>query len=251
MKLLKSSSLLLILPLLMLSAINNNKLNAQHNMKNVYDSTVTMTGYIQKEIILGKDQKRISYEDYYFQEKGSAERIFIKCSESKVENKVLDSLLNKKTDQLWVSEEVEITAVFKKGPWDGKDRMNTNVDLNTIPGRNGQYLIIQRISKTNEKGYTEFEGRIIKTPMFNKANRKLNVYDLFFVTGKEEYFIKINSHTVPRQELESLLIKKSEDNYESPVIKIKGEIKDGLWDTNDPTQQSRIGEYILIYEIGK
>lgn len=237
------------LALLMFLLFINHHLNAQVIMKNEIDSTAKMIGSIQKEIIVGKDQRTTSYEDYYFVEKGSSERIFIKCPESKVEKKVLDSLLSKRSDQVWVSGEVEITATFRKGPWDGADKMHTNVDLHRVPGRNGKYLRIESIGKAGGNEHQELEGKIIKSVQVNKAGRKLKTYDLFFRTGKEQYYIKSREQTVSRKELESLLKENKDGSYESGTVRVHGEIKNGLWDTDDPKVQSRVGKYILIYKI--
>jgi hypothetical protein len=49
------------LTLLMLLLFFNHHLNAQVIMKNEIDSTAKMIGSIQKEIIVGKDQKTTSY----------------------------------------------------------------------------------------------------------------------------------------------------------------------------------------------
>lgn len=105
------------------------------------------------------------------------------------------------------------------------------------------------VSNNKLNSYGQFEGKIIRSVRVNKAGRKLQAYDLFFQTGNEEYFIKFNEKTIAPKDVESLVQQRSNGEYESETIKIAGEIGDGLWDTDDPRQQSRVGKYIMIYAV--
>lgn len=95
------------------------------------------------------------------------------------------------------------------------------------------------------------EGKIIKTLQVNKAGRKLKIYDYFFVEkkSKKQYFIKSATNTISVDEIEKHIIYSDTLNNETKKLKIKGKKQTGLLDTDNPEQQSRIGDYIHIYEI--
>ena len=82
---------------------------------------------------------------------------------------------------------------------------------------------------------------IIKTESFvNKAGIEQPEYqEHYFLCTSGEYFLK-----------------KSESHYQTNIkeaenkhVKILAHIEDGLWDTNDPNVQSRVGPYICIDSI--
>lgn len=95
---------------------------------------------------------------------------------------------------------------------------------------------------TNKKD-TLLSGMIIKEQFYNKANREIKgVFDLFFKTNNNSYFIKRMEGSVPTKDLEKHL---------NQNIQINAEIKEGLWDVSNGNheQQSRIGTYIVIKKI--
>ena len=88
---------------------------------------------------------------------------------------------------------------------------------------------------------SKWHSGIIKTESFvNKAGIEQPEYqEHYFLCTSGEYFIK-----------------KSESHYKSNLkdaenkhIKVLAHIEDGLWDTNDPNVQSRVGPYICIDSI--
>jgi hypothetical protein len=85
------------------------------------------------------------------------------------------------------------------------------------------------------------KGTLIQKKSYNKAGRELpGLGDYYLKIKKKEYFIKVSESTIDSEELKSLLGQKTK--YE--VI-----FSDGLWDTDDPNVQSRIGEYIVILHV--
>ncbi|MFL5730268.1 MAG: hypothetical protein ACJ75J_12350 [Cytophagaceae bacterium] len=92
---------------------------------------------------------------------------------------------------------------------------------------------------------TLLKGQIVKKAFINKANREIKgVSDLFFETGKKNYFIKLSGGNVSRKDLEKFLNKQ---------VQLKVMLLNGTWDTSPehPEVQSRIGEYIIVLEIIK
>lgn len=98
-----------------------------------------------------------------------------------------------------------------------------------------------------------YSGNFIKKLQVNKVGKKLKTYDYFFLVDKtkKEYFIKFNKKTISIENVEQHIIYSDTVNNISKPLSIKGIVKQGLLDTDDPKQQSRIGEYILIYQIIK
>ena len=87
-----------------------------------------------------------------------------------------------------------------------------------------------------------YDGSVIGQPFMNKVGQeKPNIIDLYFETNGKRYFIKFIDSTVSRNELAQHINKN---------LKVQGKINYGLWDTNDPNDQSRVGEYIVIEKIG-
>ena len=90
--------------------------------------------------------------------------------------------------------------------------------------------------------FSLYEGKIVGQPFINKVGQeKPNMIDLYFETGGKRYFIKFGDSAVSRSELVQHLNKN---------LKVQGKINYGLWDTNNPNDQSRVGEYIVIGKMG-
>ena len=84
-------------------------------------------------------------------------------------------------------------------------------------------------------------AKLIRKKSFNKAGRELpGAGDFFLVINGKETFVKMMDSKVTTDDLEPLLDKKSKFRI------VRGE---GLWDTDDPNVQSRIGPYIAIIEV--
>lgn len=85
------------------------------------------------------------------------------------------------------------------------------------------------------------KGRFIKEQFVNKAGRKIDgVFDYFFEIQGEKYFIKFTGSFTKVSDIESVL----GNNIRADII-----FKEGLWDTDDPNVQSRVGKYITITKI--
>jgi len=93
--------------------------------------------------------------------------------------------------------------------------------------------------KTEIKG-KEYTGLIVAYPFVNKIGEEMPQYhEHYFLSNIGEYFIK-----------------KSESHYQADLkemincyVRVDASINDGLWDTNDPNVQSRVGPYITIESI--
>jgi hypothetical protein len=121
------------------------------------------------------------------------------------------------------------------------------VDIGSDNKRKGKYIVIHEFIDSTDAMQKEFEGSIVKRQQQNKAGRKLNTYDLFFESQGQSYFIKTCNGTVTRSELEGKAI--NDNSKDNKPFKVIAEIKNGLRDTDDPKQQSRIGKYICIYKV--
>jgi len=89
-----------------------------------------------------------------------------------------------------------------------------------------------------------YTGVIVKENFVDKGGRVYDdAVDYYFKTDEGEVFIKIAAGNVSRDEIRKNLDKK---------VKVKGKhIYFGLWDTDDPNVQSRVGDYFIFYEIIK
>lgn len=84
-------------------------------------------------------------------------------------------------------------------------------------------------------------AKLIRKKAFNKAGREMPYPgDFFLVINGKELFVKLMDSKVSSEDLEPLLDQKS---------KFRIVRSEGLWDTDDPNVQSRIGPYVAIIEI--
>ena len=81
------------------------------------------------------------------------------------------------------------------------------------------------------------EVEIIAQMSSNKAGKPMGA-DLYLKHGSSSYYIKQMS--CPADVLPMLKLGKINATYE---------IKNGLWDTDNPEVQSRIGEYVVVYKV--
>jgi hypothetical protein len=87
-----------------------------------------------------------------------------------------------------------------------------------------------------------YSGTIIKQNFVDKGGRvHQDIFDLYFKTDQGKIFIKISEGHVKRDEILKYLDKEI-------VVKAKL-ISWGLWDSDDPNVQSRVGDYFIFYEI--
>lgn len=87
------------------------------------------------------------------------------------------------------------------------------------------------------------EARVMYEPFVNKAGVLVEgVGDYFLVYNDLHWFIKFTDGTVLREDIAKL---------KDQTAKFVVMEKEGLWDTDDPNVQSRVGKYVGIYEIIK
>jgi hypothetical protein len=87
---------------------------------------------------------------------------------------------------------------------------------------------------------TEFMGQIFMNKFINKAGRPdPDAYDYYFRHYGKNYFIKLSECSYNG----------NITSWIGPIVRVKGEIRSGLWDTDNPKAQSRSGEYFVFSHI--
>jgi hypothetical protein len=93
----------------------------------------------------------------------------------------------------------------------------------------------------NSENVIKVNGKIIKQNFTNKIGKENpEIWDLYLVYNDTIFFIKHSENSVKREELVNFIDKNIECTVEKSF---------GLWDTDDPEVQSRVGNYVIIYEI--
>ncbi len=93
----------------------------------------------------------------------------------------------------------------------------------------------------NNMDIKTYQGKLVDVPFVNKAGRKIEgASNMFFETEEDRYFIKSYEDKISYSDLRKHIGK---------PIRIKARKTFGLWDTDDPGVQSRIGEFFKIIEI--
>lgn len=88
-----------------------------------------------------------------------------------------------------------------------------------------------------------YDGKVVTEAFVNKVGQERpKIVDLYFETGGKRYFIKFLDSNVSRNEM---------TQYVNKGVKVQGKVNYGLWDTNNPNDQSRVGEYIVIEKIAR
>lgn len=94
---------------------------------------------------------------------------------------------------------------------------------------------------TPEPEIIEMTGKIVAEQFYNKAGRLIQgVEDLFLETENGRFFIKFYGGKVLRDDVKK---------YIDQPIRVKGYQTEGLWDATNNNMQSRIGKYVLFFEI--
>lgn len=84
-------------------------------------------------------------------------------------------------------------------------------------------------------------GTIVQRKGLNKAGNELPGPGDYYLEFKgESYFVKLSESNITADELSVFVGKK---------LSYKIQILDGLWDTDNPEVQSRIGEYVRILAV--
>lgn len=92
----------------------------------------------------------------------------------------------------------------------------------------------------SHKGIMTVEAKLIEKPFINKIGKEGSFKDLYLVVKQHTYFIKWSASKVTKAEMMRFLNRK---------VKVKIEIRNGLWDTDDPNIQSRVGDYVVILKL--
>ncbi len=129
-----------------------------------------------------------------------------------------------------------------------------NTYLNSI---SAVIIILTLLSCTNNKPVTEnldkttdttqtntsnitYKGMIVSYPFVNKVGEEMPEYaETYFLCSKGEFYIKKKECNFDGKF----------ENYINMYVEVSATIKDGLWDTNDPNMESRVGPYITIDKI--
>ncbi|MFA6571517.1 MAG: hypothetical protein WCT77_09805 [Bacteroidota bacterium] len=103
-------------------------------------------------------------------------------------------------------------------------------------------LVICSCASTKTDSYSELSGTFIQKPFINKIGQEKPKFKewYFVVSDTSEYFVKLSKSKVPLEK-----IKQSENKK----CRIKGIIRFGMFDSEDPNVQSRAGEYLELLEI--
>lgn len=88
-----------------------------------------------------------------------------------------------------------------------------------------------------------WKATVVKVPFINKRGKEVEgMADLFLQKDEKKYFIKFMGGKVLRKAVEPYLHKE---------ITVQLSLRKGNWDTEEGNnyQQSRVGEYVVLYKI--
>lgn len=216
------------------------------------------SGHITRMLSTNIDAKAYTDDaDYYFQEilkDKLGEKYFIKLSDSKVSQKTIDSLLKEREDYHFEFLATTVEIEIHDGLWDvPQTEQEKGVKYQS---RTGKYITIESLTPTKiddgrltkiPEGYGDIlEGQILKKLKINQGGKTLKNYDYFFKPNNttDLIFIKLIDSKITSETLDKYVTEGKE--Y---IVKINAIKQNGLWDTNDRMQQSRVGEYLLIQKI--
>lgn len=74
------------------------------------------------------------------------------------------------------------------------------------------------------------------------GNTHKEIVDYYFICSEGNFFIKLSSCTGIEGKIA---------DYTNNYVRIYAQINDGLWDTNNPSIQSRVGSYVIFNKIEK
>ncbi|MBL7897658.1 MAG: hypothetical protein JNJ99_03905 [Crocinitomicaceae bacterium] len=85
------------------------------------------------------------------------------------------------------------------------------------------------------------EAKVIYVPFVNKAGKEIDgAGDFFLVYEGQEWFIKFSAGNVMREDVEKLV---------DQTARFSLAEQEGLWDTDNPEVQSRVGKFVVLFEI--
>lgn len=92
-----------------------------------------------------------------------------------------------------------------------------------------------------QKKSIQVEGIVVQEQFINKGGKEIDgVFDFFLGYGNQKRFIKLMESKVSADDLLETIGKTA--SFE--IIE-----RHGLWDTDDPNVQSRVGDYVVILKI--
>lgn len=84
-------------------------------------------------------------------------------------------------------------------------------------------------------------GKLIAIPFVNKGGKRIEgAESLFLEINQERFFVKFTAESVTKEALTPHL---------NAFVQVQGNRDYGQWDSDDPTVQSRIGAYVVIFEV--
>lgn len=87
------------------------------------------------------------------------------------------------------------------------------------------------------------EAKIVVEPFVNKAGRTYpDLAEYYLEFNGERYFIKFSESKITSATLKPLV---------GQSIYFDGELREGMWDSDDPNVQSRIGHYLAVKRVRK
>ena len=97
-------------------------------------------------------------------------------------------------------------------------------------------------------------GSIIKKHFVNAAGRESESVDYFLEISdtaiiKVSYFIKFSESKITKKFIDDYLKKDFVVKSPGHLLYLRVVLRNGLWDTDDPNVESRIGPYIAIIEV--
>ena len=90
--------------------------------------------------------------------------------------------------------------------------------------------------------YKPYRGHIFANAFINKVgHRNPDIQDYYFRHYGKNYFIK----------LQNCKFEGNIASFNNAYVYARGEIRSGLWDTDNPNEQSRVGEYFVFSELNR
>lgn len=127
----------------------------------------------------------------------------------------------------------------------GQKKQDTLIQKDTVYGILEQGELLPR---TIDAGIAplEFdnqEAKIVVEPFVNKAGREYpDLAEYYLEFNEEQYFIKFSESGITPATLKPLV---------GQSVYFDGELREGMWDSDDPNVQSRIGNYLAVKRVRK
>ncbi len=104
-----------------------------------------------------------------------------------------------------------------------------------------EFLWIEEEMLPGRESIDKQKAKVIAQAFTNKAGREYpDIVEYFLEFGGRRHFIKFSESRITPEQLKP---------YAGKTILFDGELVEGLWDTDDPNVQSRVGEYLVVYKL--